>query len=204
MLQPISSLNTLKKGALCALLVGSAGLCSAKPVTKTLSIQPQVTELISKAGADALRANTLKISNPDSVILKADSVEFASDDAIFVYDSLGRVKKEYTLNEDKSIYCYYTYEYDNEGRSKFDIKYYPNDKIEWIKAYHYNKDNSRQELTIFDDKTSQVAEYDAEDNLLESTLYDKNGHVDLKYIYTTDKNGNRIETIFDSEGKIVE
>lgn len=194
----INTVSIAKRSLAGLLLIGSTGVCKAAVNNKQadLNVKQQAAELVSKAAADTLKSNTFK--------MYVDSVEFLPDGTILVYDSIGRVKKEYELNDKKGIESYYTYEYDDQNRSTIDTKFKPNNKVEWIKAYHYNKDGSRQEVTLYDDeKITWVCEYDSDDNLMKASIYDFNGKLDLRYVYSTDENGNRIETIYDADGNIV-
>lgn len=197
MIKAISISNNARKSIMGLMLLGSAGVCSAAAANATVpDTSRQTSTLISKAGADALAANALKITMPDSLVVTPEG-------DMLLYDESGRLVKEYYLTEKRTIDCYYTYEYDSFGRPETDIKYSADNKIEWIKKYYYNADNTSTEVTVFEDGTCRISNYDKDDYLLNSTIYDKENHVDLRYEYTTDENGNRIETIYDRDGNII-
>lgn len=196
MIQPIS-LNTLKKGAVCAMLIGSAGLCSAKNIQPSAKSVSDSAQIISKAGADALRKNVLNLNIMN--IHDSNTTDYTK----YEYDSDGKLIKEYEYDENNNLICCYSYEYYPDGSNKQDTKYYADGKIEYVRNYYYHFDGTKTEKTVYDDNVKWIRNYDAEDYETLSIIYKPDGTIEYTYIYTWDDYGNRVETIYDSEGNIV-
>lgn len=201
MIKPIMPTSLAKKSALSLLMAGAVGLGAVK-ANNDVNYNAS-SEIVSKAGADALKSNILYL-NTTKAVNSPDSVKTINDSR-YQYDNQGRLIGEFQLDEKGEIAAYYVYEYNEDGTPSKDVKYDSDIKIEWQKLYNYNQDGTTTELTIYsDNNTAWVCRYDSHDNLLESSVIDSDGNLELKYVYTTDSDGKRVETIYDSEGNILQ